>query len=139
MPQEPDDRHRRPDDVDDLTVQAAGRVREYVEWVIRARGRLYDFHQMVGHADAVLGEAVELLTRAGHRDLADGLRTDLLGRNAIPGHWTFEIVEAFDDTYWARTEAWDRRVRDELMDGRPHVQEAEMKAARRTDGPTDDT
>ncbi len=139
MPAQPDADHQRPDDADDLTVEAAGRVREYAEWVVRARGRLYDFHQMMGHADGLLGEAVELLEQAGHRDLADGIRTELLGRNAIPDRWSFEIVEAFDETYWRETRRWDDRVREELMGGHQHVHEAEMKADRRTDGPTDDT
>lgn len=138
MPEQPDAPHARPDHADDATVVAAGKVREYTEWVIRARGRLYDFHQMLGHADALLGEAVDLLSVAGHTALADGIRAELLGRNAVPDRWSFEVVEDFDATYWAPAQAWDRRVRDELMAGRPHVHEAEMKATRRTDGPTDD-
>lgn len=135
----PDDPGRRPGDTDDATVAATGKVREYVEWVIRARGRLYDFHQMMGHADAELGEAVELLEQAGHGELADEIRHHLLGRNVLPGQWTFEVVEAYDATYYDVALHWDQRVRDALVDGRLHVQEAEMKADRRIDGPTDDT
>lgn len=138
MPEQPDDQHRRPDHADDATVVAAGKVSEYAEWVVRARGRLYDFHQMLGHADAKLGEAVELLEQAGHTELADGIRHELLGRNAVPDRWTFEVVEEFDATYADVAARWHQRVRDELMEGRPHVHEAEMKAARRTDGPDDD-
>ena len=138
MPEQPDATHRRPDDADDATVAAAGKVSEAMEWVIRARGRLYDFHQMMGHADAQFGEAVDMLEDAGHTELADAMRRELLGRNAIEDRWTFEIVEGFDATYWDVALAWDRRVRDELMDGRPHVHEAEMKADRRTDGPSGD-
>ena len=138
-PDDTDAAHRRPAGVDDATVAAAGKVREYVEWVIRARGRLYDFHQMMGHADAELGEAVGLLEQAGHADLADGIRRELLGRNVLPGRWTFEVVEAYDATYYDVATRWDRRVREALMDGRRHVLEAEMKADRRVDGPTDDT
>jgi hypothetical protein len=93
----------------------------------------------MGHADAQFGEAVEMLEDAGHGELAAAMRRGLLGRNAIEDRWTFEVVEGFDATYWDVALAWDRRVRDELMDGRPHVHEAEMKAARRTDGPPDDT
>ncbi len=138
MPEQPDPAHQRPDGADDATVAAAGKVSEAMEWVIRARGRLYDFHQMMGHADLQFGEAVELLEQAGHAELAAGLRTELVGRNAIEDRWTFEVVEGFDTTYWDAAVAWDRRVRDELMDGRPHVHEAEMKAARRSEGPRDD-
>lgn len=137
-PDEPDAPDRRPAGVDDASVAAAGKVREYVEWVIRARGRLYDFHQMMGHADAELGQAVELLEQAGHPELADQIRRQLLGRNVLPGRWTFEVVEAYDATYYDVALHWDQRVRDALVDGRQHVQEAEMKADRRVDGPTDD-
>ena len=51
-----DERHRRPPGADDATVEAVGKVSEALEWVERARGRLYDFHQMMGHADALFGE-----------------------------------------------------------------------------------
>lgn len=139
MPEQPDARHQRPEGADDATVAAAGKVSEAMEWVIRARGRLYDFHQMMGHADLQFGEAVELLEDAGHTDLAEGLRRELVGHNAIDDRWTFEVVEGFDHTYWDAALDWDRRVRDELMAGREHVHEAEMKADRRTDGPADDT
>ena len=138
MPDTPDPAHRRPDGLDDATVAAVGKVREYAEWVVRARGRLYDFHQMLGHADAQLGEAVELLEAAGHDDVADGIRRELLGRNVVPGMWTFQLVEAFDTTYADVATRWDQRVRDALVAGRLHVHEAEMKADRRVDGPTDD-
>ena len=139
MPEQPDAQHQRPDDADDATVAAAGKVSEAFEWVVRARGRLYDVHQMIGHADAQFGEAVELLEQAGHPELAAGLRDDLVGRNALRDRWTFEVVEDFDATYHEVADRWDRRVRDELMAGRRHVHEAEMKAARRADGPRDDT
>lgn len=139
MPAQPDDRHRRPEGADDPTVAAAGKVSEAMEWVIRARGRLYDLHQMIGHADATFGQAVEMLAEAGHTELAEGLRGELVGRNVLRDHWTFEVVEDFDATYYAVADRWDRRVRDELMDGRLHVHEAEMKADRREAGPRDDT
>ena len=32
-----------------------------MEWVERARGRLYDFHQMMGRADLLAGRLVALL------------------------------------------------------------------------------
>jgi hypothetical protein len=138
VPEQPDADHRRPDDADDATVRAAGRVGEYAEWVARARGRLYDFHQMMGRADAVLGDALELLTEAGHDDLAQSIRADLLGRNVVPDLWTFELVEQFEQTYGQVAGHWAARVREQLMAGRHHVHEAEMKAARRIDGPADD-
>lgn len=46
----------RPDGVTDAEVEALGTLSEALEWVERARGRLYDFHQLSGHADLLLGE-----------------------------------------------------------------------------------
>lgn len=130
----PDERHARPPDTSDATVAAAGRVSEALEWVERARGRLYDFHQMMGRADLTLGEAADELADAGHPELADVLRTRVVGRNVLEGRWTFQIVEEFDDGYYADLTALERRVRDELMAGRRHVHESEMKERRRTGG-----
>ena len=64
---------RRPDGVDDETVEAAGSVSEALEYVERARGHLYSFHQLIGHADLLLGEACDKLRAAGHDAVADRL------------------------------------------------------------------
>jgi hypothetical protein len=130
----PGDHHRRPDQVDDATVAAAGKVSEAYEWVVRARGRLYDLHQMLGRADLLFGEAAEMLADAGHRRLADHLGTEVVGRNVLDGRWTFQVVEEFDATYYAAAHDAERRVRQELLDGRRHVFEAEMKEERRSAG-----
>jgi hypothetical protein len=125
---------RRPDGVSDETVEAAGTVSEALEYVERARGHLYSFHQLTGHADLLLGEACDKLRAAGHGAIADRLEEDMVGRNVLYGRWTFQIVEEFDDTYWSRFREHERRVRDELQQGARHVFEAEMKAKRRTMG-----
>lgn len=126
--------HRRPTDADDATVSAVGSVSEALEWVERARGQLYSFHQMMGHADLQLGKAADELREAGHTDAADALEAEVVGRNVIEGRWTFQIVEDFDDGYWSTVREHERRIRDELMGGRRHVFEAEMKEDRRTHG-----
>lgn len=138
MPEQPDAAHARPEEADDATVAAVGTASEAFEYLIRARGHLYSWHQLMGHVDALMGEAADQLEAAGHGGLADELRRTHLGRNAIRDRWSFEVVEDFDATYYTSAEAWDRRLRDELMEGRPHVHEAEMKGERRADGPTDD-
>ncbi|MFY9918248.1 MAG: hypothetical protein WAL26_07620 [Mycobacterium sp.] len=125
---------RRPDGVSDETVEAAGSVSEALEYVERARGHLYSFHQLMGHADLLLGEACDKLSAAGHGAIADRLEEDMVGRNVLYGRWTFQIVEEFDDTYWSRFREHERRVRDELQQGARHVFEAEMKEKRRTHG-----
>ncbi|KAA0081961.1 hypothetical protein CIW52_19965 [Mycolicibacterium sp. P9-64] len=125
---------RRPSGVDDATVEAAGRISEALEYVERARGHLYSFHQLIGHADLVLGDACDKLRAAGHRAMADRLETELVGRNVLHGRWTFQVVEEFDDGYWTEFRDHERRVRDELQQGERHVFEAEMKERRRTHG-----
>jgi hypothetical protein len=129
-----DDAHARPPGTSDETVEAVGKVSEALEYVERARGHLYSFHQLMGHADLLLGDAADALRDAGHTEIADRLTEDMVGRNIIRGRWTFQVVEEFDDDYWSRFRDHERRVRDELMDGRRHVFEAEMKEDRRTKG-----
>ncbi|MEV1145849.1 hypothetical protein [Micromonospora sp. NPDC049799] len=130
----PDERHRRPAGVSDETVAALGKLSEALECVERVRGHLYSLHQLVGHADLMLDEAVEMFRKAGHGHIADRIDTDLLGRNVIAGRWTFQIVEDFDDGYYALFRELDRQARDELVAGRRHLYEAEMKEQRRTRG-----
>ena len=125
---------RRPAGVSDETVEAVGLLSEALEYVERARGHLYEFHQLMGHADLLLGEACDKLRAAGHQAVADRLNIDLVGRNVLNGRWTFQIVEEFDDGYWSIFREHERRVRDELQQGVRHVFEAEMKEKRRTKG-----
>ena len=125
---------RRPEGVDDATVEAVGAVSEALEFVERARGQLYTFHQLMGHADLLLGEACDKLREAGHEAVADRLETEVVGRNVLYGRWTFQIVEEFDDTYWTVFRDHERRVRDELQQGARHVFESDTKDRRRTRG-----
>ncbi len=126
--------HERPEGVDDATVAAVGKLSEALESVERARGHLYAFHQLTGKADLGLGEAVDGLREAGHTALADRLQTELVGRNVLAGRWTFQVVEDYDDGYWSAFREHERAVREELMGGRRHVYEAQMKEVRRTHG-----
>ncbi|MGN7800560.1 hypothetical protein [Leifsonia sp. 22587] len=130
----PDEQHRRPDGLDDATVDALGTLSEALEVVEHARGLLYGFHRLTGKADLTLGDAVDKLREAGHIDLADRIERELLGRNVIEGRWTFQIVEDFDDGYYALFRDLERTARDELAAGRRHLFEAEMKEERRTHG-----
>ena len=138
MAEQPDPAHQRPEGVDDATVDAVGKVGEAFELLERARGALYEFHQQIGWVDDTLGEGLDQLRAAGHEELADDLSETWLGRNVLPGMWTFEVVEAFDRTYYAVAVDKEREVRAALMEGRRHVQEAERKARRRSNGPHDD-
>ncbi|MCM3882413.1 hypothetical protein [Frankia sp. R82] len=123
--------HRTREDLDDATVEAVGRLGEALECVERARGALYEFHQLSGHADLLLGDAVAQLAAAGHRRTAGQLREQLLGRNVLDGRWTFQIVEEYDDLYYRPFVEADEEVRRRLTGGQRHVHEARMKARER--------
>ena len=125
---------RRPDGVDDGTVESVGKLSEALEYVERARGHLYTFHQLMGRADFLIGDASDMLRDAGHPEVADELATELVGRNVLYGRWTFQIVEEFDDNYWSVLRDAERGVRNRLLGGQRHVFEAEMKQRRRTSG-----
>ncbi|GGZ91530.1 hypothetical protein ACFOOM_23710 [Streptomyces echinoruber] len=135
----PDHRHRRPPGVSDKTVEALGALSKALETTEQARGHLYAFHQLTGSADLQLDRAVALLREAGHPEWADKVETEILGRNVIPGHWTFQIIEAYNATYYRPFLHLERSAVDKLADGRDHLYEAEMKEARRTAGHPDHT
>jgi hypothetical protein len=119
---------------DEATIDAVGRLTEALETTERARGHLYAFHQLTGHADLQLGDAVDQLRDAGHTELADEIERELVGRNVLTGRWTYQVVEEYEDTYWFPFRDTERRVRDLLTGGRRHLHEANMKEERRTHG-----
>jgi hypothetical protein len=130
----PSPQHQRPAGVDSGTVAAVGKLTEALETVERARGHLFTFHQLTGSADLELEEAVGGLREAGHHELADRIEEELIGRNVLPGRWTFQIIEEYDDGYYRVFHEVERLTREQLVDGRRHLYEAEMKEARRTHG-----
>jgi len=130
----PDKAHVRPLGTDDCTVQALGKLSEALETVERARGHLYSLHQLTGTADFQLDEAVSLFMQAGHTEMAERIQRDLIGRNVIPGHWTFQLVEEYDDSYWTPFRAIEKQARDAYAQGKRHLYEAELKERRRTHG-----
>jgi hypothetical protein len=139
MSDQPAPEHQRPAGVSDATVSALGKLSEALEAVESARGFLYSFHRLSGTADLTLGEGVEELREAGHVQLADRLERELVGRNVLAGRWTFQLVEEYDDGYYAAFKELERLARHDLVDGRRHLYEAEMKEARRSHGDPDHT
>src|SRR4051812_47780465 len=107
--------HRRPASADDATVPAVGKLSEAVEWLERARGRLYDFHQMLGHLDFQMSDAAVLLREAGHAGCAELVETEIVGRNVLDGRWTYQILEEFEDLYYDVIRAHERHIRNELV------------------------
>lgn len=126
--------HRRPEGVSDATVEALGKLSAALDHVEDARGHLYAFHRLCGSAETTLEEATAMIRDAGHGDLADALDREVLGRNPLPGMWSFQMVESYDDGYYAAAKGLQQRATDELVEGRRHVFEAEMKELRRTRG-----
>lgn len=129
-----DETHARPTGVDDRTVDALGELSKAMETIHRVRGHLYSAHQLVGGADLTLDRAVRLLRKVGHDEVAERIERELIGRNVLPGRWTFQVVEEFDDGYYAAFQEIERDARDKLAGGRRHIYEAEMKERRRTHG-----
>jgi hypothetical protein len=129
--------HSRPEGVDDATVEALGKLSEALETTEQARGHLFAFHRLTGSADLALGEAVDLLRAAGHANLADRIDSELVGRDVVKGRWTFQLVEDYDDNYYSVFKAAEAGAREELVSGRRHLFEAELKEKRRTARPND--
>jgi hypothetical protein len=121
-------------DLDDATRTALGKLSEALEVVEDARGHLYGFHRLCGTADLTLGEAVDAFREAGQDAFADRLETELVGRNILEGRWSYQVIEEYDDGYYALFKQLERTARDDLADGQRHVFEANMKEERRTHG-----
>jgi hypothetical protein len=123
-----------PEGVSDATIDALGRLSEALETCERARGHLYSFHQLTGSVDFQVGEAVTALREAGHHDIADRIDQELFGRNVLPGRWTFQIVEEYDDGYWSLFRELEESTRTTLAGGVRHLYEARMKQSERSAG-----
>ena len=128
------EQHQRPEGVDDATVEAVDTFTRALETIEVARGHLLQFHRLTGTGDTQLRESVRQLRDAGHGDLADRVEHELVGRNVIEGRWTFQIIEQYDEDYFATWRAMEQTARDELVGGKRHLLEAEMKESNRTHG-----
>lgn len=131
---EPVPGYEPPAGVTQATISAVGKLSEALEMVEQARGLLYAFHRLTGAADFALGDAVTELQAAGHTEIADWFATEFVGRNVIPGRWTFQIIDEYDDTYYLPFREAEQRTRHQLVDGRRHLHEAALKQQRRTMG-----
>jgi hypothetical protein len=120
--------HPVPDGVDDETVAALGELSAAFEVVEEARGHLYAFHRRSGTADLALQQALDHLRKAGHRELADEIDQVLVGRDVLPGMWTFQIVETYDRTYHDVWRAAVEKAERVAGGGLPHLAESGMKA-----------
>lgn len=119
--------------IDEATVEAVGKLSEALETVEVARGHLYAFHQLSGHADFQVGDAVKLFRDAGHDEFADLVERELVGRNVLPGRWTFQVIEDYAASYYEPFQRIAAESRD-LTRGHHHLYEAGLKRERRTPG-----
>lgn len=122
------------DSTGDGVTQAVGKVTEALETIERARGHLYSFHQLTGHADLQLDAAVSRLLELGHADLARHISRELIGRNVLPGRWSFQVIEDYDDGYYRCFKEIEQLVRTQLAGGKRHRYEMALKEDRRTAG-----
>lgn len=130
-----DEAHERPDGVADEVVEAIGKFSAALDHIEDARGHLYAFHRLMGSGESTLEEAHDLIRNApGLEGYAEVMDRDVLGRNPLPGMWSFQMVEAYDDEFYAVVKGLHQRMLDELLQGRRHVFEAEMKELRRSSG-----
>src|SRR5918993_2194271 len=123
-----------PDVTEDAVVGAIGKASEALEYVERARGHLYSFHQLMGRADIEFGNAAELLAECGLDLDAAALTETVVGRNVLDGRWTFQVVDEFDDLYYVVARDAVRRLECEHLDGQRHLHERHMKEQRRSPG-----
>ncbi|AGN01880.1 hypothetical protein L593_09675 [Salinarchaeum sp. Harcht-Bsk1] len=110
--------------LDDETVTALHEVELGYEWLQRANGHLLQFHHATGHGMDHLAAAEEHLRAAGHADLANAIRDDLLPRGVVDDdRWSYDLVEEFQHGILTDVDAFEREARDELAAGDRHVAE----------------
>ncbi len=119
-----------PDPLSDVAAEAAGKLGEALEYVERARGQLYEFHHHIGHADLMLDEVLEGLEKGGHADLVALIRERVYGRDVLQGRWTYQVVDEFDDGYYAAWKDVTATVREKVPGGGRHEHEAALKRRR---------
>jgi hypothetical protein len=115
------------------TVDAVGKATEALEYVERARGHLYAFHQLIGRADFLFEESARGLAAAGHQTEAASLWRNLVGRDVIAGQWTFQIIEGFDTDYYDAARSEVTQIEVSLVGGRRHAHEEQLRHRRRAE------
>jgi len=93
------------------------------EWLNRAHGSLIEFHHSTGHAMDHLDDAEDSLREAGHEELANHLRDEVLPRGAIEDRWTYDLLETFEAGLHDDVTGYEKQVREAVADGRRHVAE----------------
>ncbi|WP_152039789.1 hypothetical protein [Salinigranum salinum] len=100
-----------------------------VEGVHRAYGHLLAFHHAIGRSMDHFAAAEPQLREAGHEEHADAIRDCHLPAGVIDDHWSYELVEGFEQGFLADVTAFDAAVRADLAGGRSHVAERMQQQA----------
>lgn len=112
-------------------IDAVGKASEALEYVERARGHLYAFHQIIGRADFLFEQSALALAATGHHAEAASLWRNVVGRDVLEGRWTFQIVEGFDDDYYDAARKEVLQLEAALVHGRRHAHEEQLRERRR--------
>jgi len=110
-------------DLTETELDALHRAELGVEWLRRAHGRLVDFHHATGHAMDHMAAAEATLREAGHTELADRLRDEVLPNGVVEDRWTYDLLETFESGILEDVTGYERRMREELADGERHITE----------------
>jgi hypothetical protein len=94
-----------------------------LEHVYRGYGALLTFHHQVGRGMDRFDDARARLREAGHDDLADRLRDEVLPAGAVGDRWTYELVAAFRAGLLAAADTVESDAREALADGAHHCTE----------------
>ena len=94
-----------------------------LEHVRRGYGALVTFHHQIGRGMDRFDDARARLREAGHGDLADRLRDEVLPAGAIGDRWSYELVADFREGFLADATAVETDARDALADGVHHCTE----------------
>lgn len=117
----------------DLTHEEREAIHEVevgVEWLLRAYGHLLAFHHAVGHGMDHLDEAQGKLWAAGHENLADRIRDDILPRGVTADdRWTYSVVEEFQEAFLDPVTSFEDDARMAVTGGRRHVAERAQERA----------
>jgi hypothetical protein len=100
-----------------------------LEHVTRGFGALVTFHHQLGRGMDRFERARAGLREAGHDELADRLRDEVLPAGAVEDQWTYELVGEFREGFLSAVTALEVDARESLADGRHHLTERRQQRA----------
>jgi hypothetical protein len=103
----------------------------------RAWGHLLACHQEVGHSQITMFDAADKLEAAGHHELATRLRSHHAVEDALPGRWTYQMVDEFRERLLMSIREFEEEGRNRLSGGVRHRAEARQKAEQQPEARTE--